>query len=204
MNTKIVKLLLIFSLSFFLVTCIDIDTEIIIRQNFTGEISIKYSISKDFINIGQIDIYDAFLPLPIEERKYRELAANVNGLVLRSFRQEETEAELLITVRYEFSNIDALNAVISNSNDTKIEVQSRGERVYYTQKISNNDKPASEEALKFAQALFPERYVKLRLIVPQNIQTVNSGAIRGNSAEVSYNLIQLLATTDSVTWEVSW
>ena len=204
MNTNIVKIFFIVFLSFLLFSCINIDTEIIFRQNLAGEVLIKYSISKAAINIGKIDKYDNFLPLPVEERKYRELASNVSGLNLISFKQEETEGEVFINVKYEFSNIDALNAIVANSADKKIEVQRRGERTYYTQKISNNDKPVSEETITFAQALFPERYVKVKITAPQNIRTVNSGNMKGNSAEVSYNLPQLISSKVPVTWEVSW
>jgi hypothetical protein len=203
-NTKIVKIFFILFFFFFLFSCINIDTEIIFRQNLSGEVLIRYSLSKAAINMGKIDKYDNFLPLPVEERKYRDIANNVNGLELISYRQEETEGEVYINVRYEFRNIDALNAIVANSNDKKIEVQRRGDRTYYTQKISNNDKPVSEETTTLAQALFSERYIKLKLTAPQAIRSVSSGNISGNSAEVSYDLPQLISTTTPVTWEVSW
>ncbi|MCL2480195.1 MAG: hypothetical protein FWF38_00640 [Spirochaetaceae bacterium] len=203
MKTRIIKILSILFLSFFLFSCINIDTEITFRQNLSGEILIKYSISKAAINIGKIDKYDNFLPLPVEEQKFRELAAITNGLDFISFRQEETEGEVFINVRYGFSNIEALNAIVSNSNDKKIEVQRRGDRTYYTQKISNN-KPINEETIELAKALFPDRYVNIKITAPQNIRTVSSGEITGNSAQVRYNLPQLLSNKGNVTWEVSW
>ena len=164
---------------------------------------IRYSISKAAINIGKIDKNDNFFPLPVEEQKFREIAANTNGLTFVSFKQEETEGEVFINVKYEFSNVAALNAVVSNSIDKKIEVQRRGDRTYYTQKVSSN-KPISEETIELAKALFPDRYVNIKLTAPQNIRTVNSGDITGNSAQVRYNLPQLLSNNQGVTWEVSW
>jgi len=190
-------------LPFFLFSCLDIDTEIIIRPNLTGEVLIKYSISQAAINIGRIDRQSNFLPLPIEEQRYRDLAANVDGLKLLSFRKEERRGEVIITARYEFSNIDALNAVLSN-NDAKIEIERRGERTYFTQKIINNNRAVSEETRELAKALFGGRYVNLRLTVPGNIHTVNLGTAAGNRAFVSYELPQLLESTGAVVWEVSW
>ncbi len=206
MNTRIVKIFFILFLSFFLFSCINIDTEIIFRQNpaGSGEVWIKYSISKAAINIGKIDKYDSFLPLPVEEQKYRDLAANTNGLEFRYYKQEETEDEVLINVRYEFRNIDALNAIVSTGSDKKIDVQRRGDRTYYSQKVYSNDKPINEETLKLAQALFPDRYVRIKIVAPQNIRTVSSGTMTGNNAEVTYTLPQLLSTTSPVTWEVGW
>jgi len=203
-NTKNVKIFFIFFLCFLLFSCIDIDTEIIFKQNLTGEVLIRYSVSKAAINMGKIDRHDNFLPLPIEEQRYHELAANIDGLKLISFRKQETENDINITVRYEFRNIEALNAIVSNSNDKKIEVQKRGERTYYTQRISANNQAISEETIKLAQAIFGNRTVSFKVTAPQNISTVNSGTIAGRSAQVSYNLPQLLSSTDNVTWEVSW
>ena len=204
MNTKIIKIFFIFSLCFFLFSCIDIDTEIIFKQNLTGEVLIRYSVSKAAMNMGRIDRHDNFLPLPIEERKYQELAANTDGLKLISFRKHETENNINITVRYEFRDIEALNAIVSNSNDKKIEVQRRGERTYYTQRINASDRTISEETIKLAQAIFGNRTVNFKVTAPQNIRTVNSGSMTGRSAQVSYNLPQLLSSADSVTWEVTW
>ena len=203
-NTKIIKIFFILFFSFFFFSCINIDTEITFRQNLSGDVIIKYSISKAAINIGKIDKYDNFLPLPVEEQKYRELAAKVNGLDLVSFRKEETESEVFINVRYEFRDVDALNAIVSNGADKKIEVQRRGERVTYSQKIVNREKPISEETMELAKALFQDRYVNIKLTAPQNIRTVNSGSITGASAQVSYNLPALLSDNNSVTWEVVW
>ena len=203
MKTRIVKIFSIIFIPFFLFSCINIETEITFRQNLSGEISIKYSISKAAINIGKIDKEDNFLPLPIEEQKFREIAANTNGLTFISYRQEETEGELFINVKYGFNNIDALNAIVSNSNDKKVEVQRRGDRTYYTHRISNN-KPINEETLDLAKALFPDRYVSVKIIAPQNIRTVSSGDITGNSAQVKYSLTQLLSNKENTTWEVSW
>ncbi|MCL2791932.1 MAG: hypothetical protein FWD87_02475 [Spirochaetaceae bacterium] len=204
MNTRIIKIFFIFFLSFSLFSCITIDTEIIFRQNLTGEVLIRYSVSQAALNIGKIDRFDDFLPLPIEEYRFRELAANVDGLRLISYRKEEKNNEVHITVRYEFRNIEALNAVVSNSNDTKIEVQRRGERTYYTQQIGAINRTISQETIKLAQTIFSDRSINLKVTAPQNIRTVNSGTMTGRSAQVSYNLPQLLSATDSVKWEVSW
>ena len=203
MKTRIIKIFFIIFLCFFIFSCINIETEIIFRQNLSGEVLIKYSISKAAINIGKIDKNDNFFPLPVEEQKFRELAANTNGLNFISYKQEETEGEIFINVRYEFRTIDALNAIVSNSVDKKIEVQRRGDRTYYTQKISSS-KPINEETIELAKALFPDRYVNMKITAPQNIRTVNSGEITGNSAQVRYNLPQILSNAQGITWEVSW
>ena len=203
MKTRIVKIFSIIFIPFFLFSCINIDAEIILRQNLSGEILIKYSISKAAINIGKIDKNDNFLPLPIEEQRFREIAANVNGLTFMSYKQEETEAEIFINVRYGFTNIEALNAIVANSNDKKIEIQRRGDRTHYIQKISSQNQ-INEETIELAKALFPDRYVNIKLTAPQNIRTVSSGDITGNSAQVRYNLPQLLSSKNSLTWEVSW
>ena len=203
MKTRIIKIFSIIFLCFFIFSCINIETEITFRQNLSGDIVIRYSISKAAINIGKIDKNDNFFPLPVEEQKFREIAANTNGLTFVSFKQEETEGEVFINVKYEFSNVAALNAVVSNSIDKKIEVQRRGDRTYYTQKVGSN-KPISEQTIELVKALFPDRYVNIKLNAPQNIRTVNSGDIKGNSAQVRYNLPELLSNTQGVTWEVSW
>ncbi len=205
MKKKIICFLLsVFSLSM-LVSCINIDTEITFRQDLTGEALIRYSILKSAVNIGKIDKNDSFLPLPVEEQRYRDKAERTNGLELRSFKKEETDEEIYITVRYDFKNMEALNAIISNTAGKKIDIQKRADRTYYTQEIySNKGTLPSEETLNITESLFADRYIKIKVTAPAAVKSVNTGSSSGNNAEVVFKLPELLASASPVVWEIIW
>jgi hypothetical protein len=192
-------------LSGLFLSCINVDTEIVFRQDLSGEIMIKYSVSKSVLNIGILDENGSFLPLPVEEQKYREKGENTDGLELKSFKKEETEEELYITARYEFKTPEALNAAVSNSGERKIDVQRRSGSTYFTQNIFNKtNTPANEETLKLAEALFADRSIKMKVTAPSSIKRSNIGTSAGNSAEAVFNLPKLLSENTPVIWEVVW
>jgi hypothetical protein len=204
-NKNIVKYLAAVIFSASIISCISIDTEITFKQDLTGEVLIKYSVSKSALNIGKLDQNDSFMPLPLEEQKYRDKAGKVNGLDFKSFKKEETAEEIYITVRYEFRNNEALNAIISNNQQPLISVERRSGSVYFTQNIYNSSsKPAGEETIKLAQALYADRLIKMKVTAPSQIKTVNSGTSAGNTAEVQYRLPELLSKNTPVIWEISW
>ncbi len=205
MKKNILKPVFLMLLSALFFSCINVDTEIVFRQDLSGEILIKYSVSKSVLNIGRLDENESFLPLPVEENKYREKAEKTDGLDLKSFKKEETEEELFITARYEFRNMDALNAVVSNNGEKKIDVQRRSGSTYFTQKVFNkSDTPANEETIKLAEALFADRTIKMKITAPSQIKSRNMGTSGGNSAETEFSLPALLAENLPVVWEVAW
>ena len=204
MNKKIMGILAVLVFSASLISCISIDTEIKFKQDLTGEALIKYSVSKSAMNIGKLDKNDSFMPLPVEEQKYREKAQKVSGLDFKSFKKEETSDEIYITVSYDFRNIEALNAIISN-NQQMISVERRSGSVYFKQNIYDRSaEPAGEETIKLARALYADRYIKMKVTAPSPVKSVNTGTSSANNAEVQFRLPDLLAENKPVIWEIVW
>ena len=205
MIKKIIRILTVLIFSASIISCISIDTEIKFKQDLTGEVLIKYSVSKSAMNIGKVDNNDSFMPLPIEEQKYREKAEKVNGLDFKSYKKEETSDEIYITVSYDFTNIEALNAIISNNQQQMITVERRSGSFYFTQNIYNSSAdPAGEETIKLAQALYSDRYIKMKVTAPSPVKSVNTGTSTANTAEVQFRLPDLLAENRPVIWEIVW
>lgn len=192
---------------FSLVSCIDIDTEITFNDNASGFIVINYSVSKSMLNTGNLDSDNSFLPLPLEEQQYIELANRTEGLSLVSFDKKEEGDEILISAKFDFVNIDTLNAAIFSSTqvaDRKINLEKKGSSWHYSQKMVDGNAKIDSESLLLASALFSDRYIKIKLNAPSPVTSINVGNADKNSAEVFYTVPDLLASTEPVTWEVVW
>jgi hypothetical protein len=140
----------------------------------------------------------------VEEAKYREKANKTNGLDFVSYKREEIESDIYITVAYNFSSIDALNAALSNNKDSKITVRrSAGNTTTYTQIISRGT-PVNEDTLTLANAIFKDKYIKVKVIAPQNLKSVSDGTMTGRTGEISYPLVTILGSETSFKWDVVW
>lgn len=206
-NKQTIFLTTIVSILFSLASCIDIDTEITFYDNASGFVVINYSVSKNMLNTGNLDSDSSFLPLPLEEQRYIELANNTEGLSLASFDKQEEGEEIFISARFDFTSIDALNAAISSSTqvtDKKINLEKRGGRWHYSQKMVDGNAEIDSESLMLATALFSDRYIKIKLNAPSPVTSINVGNTDKNSAEVFYTVPDLLASTEPITWEVVW
>lgn len=206
MNIKNKMIFLFFPLVFLsLSSCISIDTEIVIRQNLSGEALIRYSIAKSAINIGKIDSDSSFLPLPVEEERYRRKAQETEGLTLVSYRKDESADEVLITVRYEFSNPEALNRIISSSDENSITIDNRAGSFHYTQTIYDNEGVMPDnDVLKLTEALFSDRFIKIKVTAPSAVRTISNGFAGGSNAEAVFSIPELLSSDAPVRWEFTW
>ncbi len=206
MNIKNKMIFLFFPLVFLSISsCISIDTEIVIRQNLSGEALIRYSIAKSAINIGKIDNDSSFLPLPVEEERYRRKAQETEGLTLVSYRKDESIDEVLITVRYEFSNPEALNRIISSSDENSITIDNRAGSFHYKQTIYDNEGVIPDnDVLKLTEALFSDRFIKIKVTAPSAVRTISNGFSGGSSAEAVFSIPELLSSDAPVRWEFTW
>ena len=187
------------------VSCIGIDTEINFKDSQSGTVKIKYRVSKMVIKTAEIDSDSSFLPLPIEEKDFREKAAENNGLTLVSFKKEDTGEEIFITAEYSFENIESLNAAAGSGGETVITVERKLGRTVYSHRIySGNNGNIDTETMQVITDLFSRYPVKITVITPSDIKDLNRGSSQNNRAEIDMTVPEILSSEEPVVIEISW
>ena len=208
MNRKpefIIKTLLVSALVSLFTSCIGIETVIQLKNENSGEVSIKYMVSKMVLNTAGIDEDNSFLPLPVDEKDFAEKADGNDNLRLISYKKEENDEQLFINVKYAFDDISGLNAIMSNSDGENITVSKKINSTVFIQKLYNgNGGKIDQETLDVISDLFSNYPVKITLIAPSDIKETNMGTFSNNKSELSMTLPEVLSSEEPVVMEIIW
>ena len=186
-------------------SCISIDTQIKFKTDTSGEVSITYNISREILDIGKIDKEDSFSPLPVEEKQYMAIAEKTDGLELKSYKIKESETETIISIIFDFNNIDSLNsAVYGNSNETMINVKTIDGQTLYSQIIYDGREDLSFESRDILISMFDDKNYTLTVIAPETIKETNMGKTSGKTAENILEMSEILSSDSPVIWEITW
>ena len=208
MNSRVkyfIKQLIILSAVFILSSCIGIETVINLENNNSGDISIKYKVSKMVLNTAEIDSDNSFLPLPIEEKDFIEKADKNSNLTLLSFKKEENSEEIFINVKYAFDNIAALNTDITGSDKKNITIEKKIIKTIYNQKIyEGNSGKIDEETMQVVYDLYSNYPLKFTIIAPSNIKDTNMGIFSKKKCKVSLTLSEVLSSSEPINIRITW
>ena len=202
---KIVKAAVIIIMLILTVSCISIETEIKFSDNNSGTVKLKYRVSKMVVKTSEIDSDSSFLPLPLEEKDFIAKAAENDSLSLVSFKREESSDEVFISAEFSFSDIDGLNAAAGSAAEPVITVDKKLTKTVYTHLLypgSNNN--IDTETMQVITDLYSNYPVKITVIAPSDIKTVNMGNAQNNKAEIQMTIPEILSSEDPVSIELSW
>ena len=202
---KIVKAAVITIMLILTVSCISIETEIKFSDNNSGTVKLKYRVSKMVVKTSEIDSDSSFLPLPLEEKDFIAKAAENDSLSLVSFKREESSDEVFISAEFSFSDIDGLNAVAGSAAEPVITVDKKLTKTIYTHLLypgSNNN--IDTETMQVITDLYSNYPVKITVIAPSDIKTVNMGNAQNNKAEIQMTIPEILSSEEPVSIELSW
>jgi hypothetical protein len=203
----IFKTVFILFFLFLITSCIGIETVIELKNENSGNVTIKYRVSKMLLKTAEIDSDSSFLPLPVEEKDFIEKADNNDTLRLLSYNREEAGDEIFITAEFSFSDIAGLNAIAgpSGSDGEKISIDKKLTRTLYRQEIySGSGGEIDDETMQVVSDLYSSYPVKITIITPKNIKDLNIGAINSNKAEIQMTIPEILSSEEALFIELSW
>ena len=206
-SVYIFKTVIILFLLFIITSCIGIETVIELKTENSGNVKIKYRVSKMLLKTVEIDSDRSFLPLPVEEKDFIEKADNTDTLRLLSYNREEAGDEIFITAEFSFSDIDGLNAIAgpSGADSKKISVNKKFTRTVYRQEIySGSGGKIDDETMQVVSDLYSSYPVKITIITPEEIRDLNIGAKNNNKAEIQMTIPEILSAEEPVIVELSW
>ena len=62
---RIIRLLVLFSLSFTLLSCLSVESEITVKNDGSGTLTLSYRISRMVTEIGRLEDENTLVPLPV-------------------------------------------------------------------------------------------------------------------------------------------
>jgi len=187
-------------------SCIGIESEILLRQDGTGVLTLSYQISQFMKNIDA-GREEKQLPLPVNEEEFVRTAEGIEGLRLTDIDEREDEENVYIRAKLEFDSVDAVNA-LGRAGQIGIGLENQGETSTFRQVIfaGQEGEEITEDSLEMIETFFQGYDLVYTITVPTPVQSHSLGDLSADGRTVTYTITvpEILKRSQPLVLEVVW
>jgi hypothetical protein len=187
-------------------SCIGIESEIRIRQDGSGVLTLSYTVSQFIKNIDA-GRSEKQLPLPVNEEDFRRSAESIEGLRLTNLEEREDEENIYIQAELEFDNVEAVNA-LGRDGQIGITLETQGGTTTFRQLIyeGQQGEEITEESLEMIETFFEGYELVYSVTVPAEVRDHTLGELGPDGRTVTYTITvpEILKTSEPLVLEVTW
>jgi hypothetical protein len=187
-------------------SCIGIESDLRIRQDGSGVLTLSYTVSQFIKNIDA-GRSEKQLPLPVNEEEFRRSAERIEGLRLTDLVEREDEENVYIRAELEFDNVEAVNA-LGREGQLGITLETQGGTTTFRQLIyeGQQGEEVTEESLKMIQTFFEGYELVYSVTVPAQVRDHTLGVLAPDGRTVTYTTTvpDILRTSEPLFLEVVW
>jgi len=198
--------LLLVATTLLLSSCIGIESDIRIRQDGSGVLTLSYTISQFIKNIDA-GRSEKQLPLPVNEEEFRRSAERIDGLRLTDLEQREDEENIYIQAELEFDSVEAVNA-LGRDGQLGISLETQGGTTTFRQLIyqGQQGEEITEESLEMIETFFDGYELVYSVTVPSEVRDHSLGVLAANGRTVTYTVTipEILKNPEPLVLEVIW
>jgi hypothetical protein len=198
--------LLLSATTLLLSSCIGIESDIRIRQDGSGVLTLSYTISQFIKNIDA-GRSEKQLPLPVNEEEFRRSAEQIEGLRLTDLEQREDEENIYIRAEMEFDSVEAVNA-LGRDGQLGISLETQGGTTTFRQLIyqGQQGEEITEESLEMIETFFKGYELVYSVTVPSEVTDHSLGVLAPNGRTVTYSATvpEILKEPEPLVLEVIW
>ncbi len=203
LKVAVVTSLVVFLLS----SCIGIESRIKINNDGSGQLTLKYRVSRLITHLESTETKGNVVPLPLSREEFERTVNNTDGLELVSYSRKKDEVDIHIEAKINFNSIDALS-VMDNRNENSFSLRSeQGNRVV-SQIIyagSHGEAP-TRDSLEMMETFFSGYNLIFIVETPDEIYKHNLGELSADKRSVTYQISipELFGDTMKKIFEVAW
>lgn len=187
-------------------SCIGIESEILLRQDGTGVLTLSYKISQFMKNIDA-GREEKQLPLPVNEEEFVRTAEGIEGLRLTDIDEREDEENVYIRAELEFDSVDAVNA-LGRAGQIGISLENQGNTNTFRQVIfaGQEGEEITEDSLEMIETFFQGYDLVYAITVPSQVKSHSLGDLSADGRTVTYTITvpEILKASQPLVLEVVW
>ena len=187
-------------------SCIGIESEILLRQDGTGVLTLSYKISQFMKNIDA-GREEKQLPLPVNEEEFVRTAEGIEGLRLTDIDEREDEENVYIRAELEFDSVDAVNA-LGRAGQIGISLENQGNTNTFRQVIfaGQEGEEITEDSLEMIETFFQGYDLVYAITVPSQVKSHSLGDLSADGRTVTYTITvpEILKASQPLVLEVDW
>jgi hypothetical protein len=197
-------------------SCVGVTSEILLRRDGSGTISLEYRFSRELEALGKLDGNERWPSLPAGKADFERTLARLEGLSLGSFTTKTTGKDVINQVKLDFAGLEALVRFLDASGQ-RASLAREGGKNRLTLVFSGAGR-ADPELLTLLGAAMEGYSLDFGITLPQEpelrIPDGNGGfreippagtvTVQGKRAGFSVPLAELLSSPAPVTLEILW
>ena len=187
-------------------SCIGIESDIRIRQDGSGVLTLSYTVSQFIKNIDA-GRSEKQLPLPVNEEEFRRSAESIEGLRLTDLKEREDEENIYIQAELEFDSVEAVNA-LGREGQLGITLETQGGTTTFSQLIyeGQQGEEIGEDSLEMIQTFFEGYELVYSVTVPAEVRDHTLGELSPDGRTVTYSVTvpEILTSSEPLVLEVIW
>ncbi|MFQ3619734.1 MAG: hypothetical protein SNJ78_02205 [Spirochaetales bacterium] len=201
-----ISLCLLIGSTFFLSSCLDIETRIQFASEESGRLQLEYTLSSILIQMRTTSAPDLLVPLPISREDFQKSVLAVPGLNLRSYDRKDFPEKSTILASLDFSTVSDLNAFFGGDKPVFTKGIERGERYLEVLIAPGSPNGLDPKTKEFLNAFFPTYSLRFHLTFPTPVKrtSLNKAQIEGNTTRLEIPLLEALDSLDPYKWRIFW
>ncbi len=198
-------LLLLISILF--ISCLDVESEITIGDNGTGQWMLKYRIPQEVLYITPGNELSGFNYFPSNEKGVIERINSIPGLVLIDISSRETVDFVEINTLISFTSTDLIESFFNNYIEEAILNIDSGNRGEFVITIKTPfRRKLDSDTLSIISALYSKSVMNITVDLPGIVTESSAGLLaeNPNRANFEFRFLDLLLSEEPLQWRVNY
>lgn len=206
-NIIFLKLIIILIISLVFISCLEIETEIVIKEDKSGTWTLQYRIMQEaaFITPGnELSGYNYF---PLDETEFRRRVDGISGLEIISLSLEKTIMYIQIISEMKFDTTNDIQFFFNTfSNNPLISINHEEKGIFELEIFNPFPGADNKETLDLFSGLYSNKSIEIAVILPGLVTESNKGFLSENTQEavISLTVLETFNITDSYNWIVNY
>jgi hypothetical protein len=188
-------------------SCVGIDSNLSIRANGSGTLSLTYRVSQLIVNLGNPSDGRSVVPLPLSRSDFERSIQTTQGRVrLTRFDRSEDQKDITIRAELAFDSIDALSQMDAFQSAQIRSSTDGGTRTFSELIAKAPREPLTDDSLKMVDAFFGGYNLTFTIEAPQPIKTNNLGTLSADGRVLTYKTTigDIVRTKNDIVLSLSW
>ena len=204
---RIIRLLVLFSLSFTLLSCLSVESEITVKNDGSGTLTLSYRISRMVTEIGRLEDENTLVPLPVNEEDFRRTASENEGITLKSFNIDDDDEYVYIDAELEFSDPAALSVLLGGAAGDTITFSREGDNYILSQRLYDGlEGPISEDSKRLLETYFSSESISCTVRTESAVKDAGIGTAGDGGKEIRFesSVSDIVQSEEPVEFRVTW
>ncbi len=204
---RLITRAVILSAIFLMASCLSVESELDIRNDGGGTLKLSYRISRMVQGIGQVDSENTLVPLPVNEKDFRSIADENEGISLTDFSYESDDEYIYIDADLEFTDAEALSVLLGGESGDNVTFTADESGFALSQLIYGGlDGPMSEDSQKLLETYFSNDKIRCSVTAESNIKDPGIGTVGGDGKSAFYEatISEIVRSKNPVIFRVRW